>query len=376
MTRSIMSPARWLLITLRSLCVSVALIGLIEVVGLASPAAWAQDDRPAESAPSADGEPRQNGAVGAIGRAHAMISSRITETADRLDAFLGKPRILEESNRSYLKLAVLRISDEHGMEIGKEIKLKIVLPRLQDRLQLIIEQDGDGAAIDPEAGTGLAEDLTTGTPSGDLTSALRLMLRSARDVNIYIDAGVRVRLHPTVFSRIRYRRSVEFDQWAVRFTQSVKWEEQFEENPYQWEVISRLDFDRPIPPKYFFRTSLQGAWYEGRHGYFVTQGFSLIHQLSERRALVYEWNTLARTGQLVRTENDTEMIVDPDRRFRIEETGVKIGYRQTIGWPWLFFEANAERAFRRDLGPDVDFDAFWRSVVKLEVQFRDMRDTK
>lgn len=140
MTRSSTSPARWLLITLRSLCVSVALIGLIEVVGLASPAAWAQDDRPAESAPSADGEPKQNGAVAAIGRAHEMISSRITETADRLDAFLGKPRILEESNRSYLKLAVLRISDEDGMEIRKEIKLKIVLPRLQDRLQLIIEQ--------------------------------------------------------------------------------------------------------------------------------------------------------------------------------------------------------------------------------------------
>jgi hypothetical protein len=198
------------------------------------------------------------------------------------------------------------------------------------------------------------------------------MLRSARDVNVYLDAGVRVRVHPTVFTRLRFRRSVELDQWAVRFIQSVKWEEAFADNPYQWEVISRLDFDRPMTPEYFFRTSLQGAWYEGRHGYFVTQGFSLVHQISERRVLVYEWNTSARTGQLVKTENNTEMIVDPDTRFRIDETGVKVRYRQSIGWPWLFFESAAERAFRRDLDLDSDFDGVWRFLVKLEVQFRDM----
>ncbi len=342
---------------------------------MTSRAAWAQDGRPEDRAPSTEETPEQQPSEGAISRAHGVISSGITETADRLDAFLGKPRVLEESNRSYLKVAILRISDEDGMEVTKEIKLKIVLPRLQDRIQLVIEQDSDEEAV-PEAGTGLAEDLTTGTPSGDLTSALRLMLRSARDLNIYIDAGVRIRVHPTVFTRLRYRKSVELDRWAVRFTQGVKWEEQFAEDPYQWEVISRLDFDRPIPPKYFFRTSLQGAWYEGRHGYFVTQGFSLVHQLSERRALLYEWNTLARAGQLVKTENDTEIVVDPDRRFRIEETGVKIGYRQSVGWPWLFFEANAERAVRRDVGAEVDWDAFWRSLLKIEVQFRDMGNTK
>ncbi len=339
---------------------------------MTSPVAWAQDDRPEDTAPSTEEPPKQKPAVGAIGRAHQMISSRITETADRLDAFLGEPRIQEEANRSYLKVAVLRIKDEHGMEVVKEIKLKIVLPRLQNRIHLIIAQEDDEEAIVPEAGTGFAEDLTTGTPSGDLTSAVRLILRSARDLNIFIDAGVRVRVHPTVFSRLRYRRSVELDQWAVRFTQSVKWEEEFAEKPYQWEVISRLDFDRPIPPRHFFRTSLQGAWYEGRHGYFVTQGFALVHQISERRAFVYEWNTLALTGRLVKTENNTEIIVDPDTRFRVEETGLKVRYRQTIGWPWLFFETDVERAVRRDVDLDTDFDGVWRFLVKLEVQFRDM----
>jgi hypothetical protein len=349
-----------------------AVIGLVIGTGLCLPMAWAQDDRPDGTVPSTEATPREDATGGPIDRAHQRISSRITDTADRLDAFFGAPRIQEESNRSYLKVAVLRIKDEEGVEITREIKLKIVLPRLQNRLQLIISQEDDEGEIQSEDPTALVEDLTTATPPGDLTSAIRLMLRSARDLNIYVDAGVRFRIHPTVFTRLRYRQSAELANWVVRFTQSVKWEEQFAEHPYQWDVISRLDFDRPISPRYFFRASLQGAWYEGRHGYFINQGFSLVHQLSEHRALAYEWNTSALTGQLVKTENDVEIIVDPDTRLRIDETGLKIKYRQTVGWPWLFFESAVERAFRRDVDLDTDFDGVWRFLLKLEVQFRDM----
>jgi hypothetical protein len=340
---------------------------------------WAQDDPPEETVPSTAGEPEREsaGAMAVIDRAHEMISSRITETADRLDAFLGEERIQEELNRSYLNLAVLRISDENGLEIKHELRLKVVLPRLRNRLQLVIAREDEiGEALESEDGKVGVKDLVRRSPSSDLTSALRLVLRATRDLNIYIDGGVRVRIHSTVFTRLRYRKSVELDRWVVRFTQSVKWEEQFAENPYQWEEISRLDFDRPMTPDYLFRMSLQGAWYEGQHGYFVTQGFSLAQQISERRALVYEWNTSALRGQLVRTENNTKVIVDPDARFRIEETGFKIRYRQTIGWPWLFFDADAELAFRRGLDLDSDFDGIWRSLVKLEVQFRDMGDKK
>jgi hypothetical protein len=364
---------------LRSLSILVAVIGLIDVVGMTSRVAWAQGDPPEEPVPSTAGEPEREsaGVMAAIDRAHGLISSRITDTVDQLDSFLGEERIQEELNRSYLNLAVLRITNENGLEIKHALKLKIVLPRLQNRLQLVIAREDEvGEAFDSEDGKVAVKELVRGSPSRDLTSALRLVLRATRDLNIYIDGGVRVRIHSTVFTRLRYRKSVELDRWVVRFTQSVKWEEQFAENPYQWEEISRLDFDRPMTPDYLFRMSLQGAWYEGQHGYFVTQGFSLAQQISERRALVYEWNTSALRGQLVRTENNTKVIVDPDARFRIEETGFKIRYRQTIGWPWLFFDADAELAFRRGLDLDSDFDGIWRSLVKLEVQFRDMGDKK
>jgi hypothetical protein len=373
--RSNSNIGRWLWIALRSLTVSAALIGLIDAVGIPSRAAWAEVNLPGETPPPAGEEPEHEPPpeAGAIDRAHAMISFGITDTADRIDAFLGDARIQDESNRSNLKLAVLRISDENGLEIKPDFKLKIVLPRLRRRLQLVIarEDDPEEEPQSQSAKGGVGE-VVTGTPSGDLTSAIRLMLRASRDINIYIDTGIRFRLHPVVFSRVRYRRSVELDRWALRFTQSVKWEEVFLDNSYHWEVISQLNIERPITPNTFFRTTLQGAWYEGRHGYFVTQGFALVHRIGEHRVLVYEWNTAARTGRIIKTENDTEIVVDPDKRFRVEETGPKLRYRQTLGRPWFFIEADAERAFRRDLDPDSEFEGVWRFLVKIEVQFRDM----
>lgn len=373
--RSNSNIRRQLWIALRRLTFSAALIGLIDAVGIPSRAAWAEVNLPEETPPSTAEEPEHEPPPepGVIDRAHTMISSGITDTADWIDTFLGNDRIQDESNRSNLKIAVWRISDENGLKIKPDFKLKIVLPGLQRRLQLVIarEDDPEEELQSPSAEKGVGP-VVAGTPRGDLTSAIRLMLHSARDINIYIEAGIRFRIHPLVFSRVRYRRSVELDRWALRFTQSVKWEEVFLDNSYHWEVISELNLERPITPDYFFRTTLQGAWYEGQHGYFVTQGFALVYRISEHRVLVYEWNTAARTGLIVKTENNTEIVVDTEKRFRIYETGPKLRFRQTLGRPWFFIETSAEWAYRRDLDLDSDFDGVWRFLVKLEVQFLDM----
>ncbi|HEY4486101.1 MAG TPA: hypothetical protein VI702_07275 [Nitrospiria bacterium] len=366
---------RWVWLAVRSLAVTAAVIGLIGAVGMPSRSAWAQVNLPEETPPSAVEAPEDEPPPrpGFIDRTHSLISSGITGTADRIDAFFGDDRILVESNRSNLKIALLRIKDENGLDVKPDFKLKIVLPRLQRRLHLVI-----GREDDPEEEVQLpgAEKefgpVVAGTPRGNLTSALRLMLRSAREINVFIEAGVRFRVHPLVFSRIRYRRIVELDRWVLRFTQSVKWEEVFLDNSYHWQEISQVNFERRITPDYFFRATLQGAWYEGLHGYFVNQGFALVHTINERQLLVYEWNTAARTGLGVKNENDTLIVADPEKRFRVEETGPKLRFRQTLGWPWFFVETSAERAYRRDLDPGADFDGVWRFVVKLEVQFLDL----
>lgn len=377
--RSNLNIHRWFWIALRSLTVSVVLIGFIDAVGMPLRAAWAEVNLPGETPPSTAEKPEHEPPpeAGAIDRAHDMISTGITDTADWIDAFLGADRIQDELNRSNLKVAVLRISDENGLKIKPDFKLKIVLPGLQRRIHLVIAREDDPEEEPQLPGAVKAVGpVVAGTTRSDMTSAIRFMLRSARDVNVYIETGIRFRIHPLVFSRVRYRRSVELDRWVFRFTQSVKWEDSFWDNSYHWEVISQVNFDRPITPAYFFRTTLQGAWYEGRHGYFVNQGFTLVHQINKHRLLVYELNTAARTGLIVNTENNTEIVVDPEKRFRIYETGPKLRFRQTLGRPWFFVETSAEWAYHRDLDPDTDFDGIWRFLVKLEVQFLNMGPEK
>jgi hypothetical protein len=344
-------------ILFRSLYVLITLIGLIGAA-----AAWAEEGLPEEDS---DEE-----ASSVIGRLHERISAGISETADRIDAFFGEERAEEETNRSHLKISLVRIRDERGVEIDHQVRLKIVLPRLQNRLQLVIEEEDDEDGSEEEEG-GVGDFVRESRP-GVVRSALRLILHATRTLNISLDGGIRVRIPPTVYARLRFRGSIALEEWVMRFTQTVRWEEAFEDLPYNWEAVSRLDVERPITANHFFRTSLQGAWFEGEHGYFVSQRFALVHLMSKRRALVYEWNTLARTGQIVKTENDTEGVVDPDTRFRIEETGFRLRYRQTVGWPWLFFEFDPELAFRRDFDRDTGFDGLWRFLVRLEVQFGDI----
>lgn len=376
--RSRTDTRRGLSIAHRVLWTSFFLVGFVQGFGASPKWAWAQDEPPEEAAfspddPSVDRlEETDEGDEGVIDRAHRAISNRVMETAERIDSFLGDDRIVEESNRSLLKLSVARISNEDGLEVRRQIKLKLVLPKLRNRLHLVISgEDDEVDGLPAPAVEGRVADLEAGTPSSDVTSAIRLMLRSTRKLNIFIDGGVRVRLHPTIFARARYRQSVALDHWVMRLTQSVKWEEAFSEKPFEWEAISQIAFERQLTPRYLFRISLQGSWFEGRHGYFVHQGFALAHQISKRRVLVYEWNTLARTGRIVETVEGVETVAEDEKRLRIEEFGPKLRYRQTVGWPWLFFEFDPEVAYRRDLDSDHKFDGVWRFLVKLEIQFRD-----
>lgn len=347
-------------------------VGLVMVIvvthaaGVFSRAAWAQPDRAEQPRPSEESA----GAAGVIDRAHELISSGITDTADRIDAFLGDERMYEEANRSSLTVAVLRVTDETGMEVNGRIRLKIVLPKLQRRLHLVIAEDDEieGPSGPDEGDAGIGP-LVTKSSRGDLTSALRLLLRATQEYHVYVDGGVRVRTDPTVFARLRYRRSAEWTHWAARFTQGVKWEEAFAGHPFHWEAMSRFDVERPLASAFFFRTSLQGTWTEGRHGYVVDQGFSLVQRITPQRGLLYQWNTAAQTGRGFKTENTIEVMVDPDRRFRVVETGGTIRYRQSVWRPWLFVEAGPELAFRRDLDSDSRFDGIWRYLVKIEAQF-------
>jgi hypothetical protein len=93
--------------------------------------------------------------------------------------------------------------------------------------------------------------------------------------------------------------------------------------------------DRLIRRIYLFRTTLDGTWSENdetEKGYIYNLNFSLSHPLSPNNALIYEY----RNKFYSKAET------------QLEETVLKIRYRQRFLRDWLYFEVAPQIAFPRE----------------------------
>ena len=291
------------------------------------------------------------------------ITKKLRQTADRLDSFFGDERIEEESKKTDLTLSLSVLAKQNAdLRIHGRAKLKLSLPNLKNRLQIIISRE-------QEAERELDELLQVQQPAiieeaetTDWSSSLRLALKSTRRLNINIDAGVRFGAPLIPFSKVRYRKNFEMGQWDTRFTQRLAI---YKDSG--WEESTRLDFERALGENYFFRASSTGSWFEEEHGYFVTQQFAVTQRISRYRFFLYEWTTSTRTGK-EKTEEDSIDAKQEISDFRVVETFLGIRYRQTIGWPWLFGEISPGLGFPRDR----DYKATGRITFKIEIHFRDL----
>jgi hypothetical protein len=316
----------------------------------------AREEPPVEETPS---ELTEQASL--IDKTQKRISRRIAKMADQLDSFFGDERIEEESNKTDLTLKFSIQAEQGGaLDFGTRAKLNLVLPRLEDRLHFVISREQGGSQDLDDLLDGEEPPIIDGAETVDWSSALRLILKSTRDMNIHADAGVKMRLPPQVFTRLRYRQTFHLPVWAIRFTQKVG---VFQDSG--WEESTRLDFDRRLSSTLLFRTSTTGSWFEEKPGYFVHQGFSFFQRLNRYRSLLYEWNTSSRTGK----SDDKESAAgeEPEARFRIDETYVGFRYRQALFWKWLLGELSPGVAFPRN----QDYKATARVIFRIEIQFRD-----
>ena len=127
----------------------------------------------------------------------------------------------------------------------------------------------------------------------------------------------------------------------LRFTHFFKW--------YTDQGLtsnSRVDLERPLFEKFFFRVSPDASWYEDDDGWFINLNFSLSQILSNKRVINYELNNHFRT-------NPTS---------RLEEVSFRIRSRQKIWRQWLFYEIAPQVAFRRE----SDFETIYGILFELE----------
>jgi len=277
---------------------------------------------------------------------HDVISENILDTAKWLDSFFDDPRFRAEDNRTRVK-----IDAEYLWERGTTsdfrfpISAQLKLPKLQNRARFAVFGSPQQGVEGEPPPSGTAASKLPGAQQNNPTAALDYFFWATERLNIGTRVGVRFREgSPTLYVEPRYRQLQKFDPWAFRFTQDFKWW-----TDVGWESTTTFDLERPLGDKFFFRTTLQGAWtQEVEDIYHYSLAFNVRQILSPRRVVQYE------LVNGFETDKDS-----------LKEIRATLRFREKIWRDWMFFEVAPYVSFRRD----HDFDLLPGVLLRFEMIF-------
>lgn len=279
-----------------------------------------------------------------LDRSHSYVSERLCEPAAWFDGFFGDPRSLEETPiGTFIRVRNAAQWDQNdGWSHGFRIRANILLPRVSDRLRLLVSRDDD-----------LSGELRDSPALDDRSDRTRLGLRfiaseRARS-QIDLDGSIRVGsggLNPEIRTRYRYLHGLT-DRSLARATQTVFWQRED-----GFGTTSRVDLEWLPDRDRLLRWTGQGTVSEGSDGVDWRTSVTGFRQLDTRSAL--------------RTEVGTFGYTRP--RFEVQEYFVAVRYRRQFLRRWLYYELQPERAWPLD--PETGSRrADWRFTFTLEVQF-------
>lgn len=269
---------------------------------------------------------------------HGKISRRIINSAAWVDSFFANERSLAEENHSYVTLRYnLFLEESSGISNDPRIDARVVLPKLEEKFHLIFSVEPDEPL---GGGTAVKEDTTNSsqvimnkpqTPVSNkrrFTTALQYFLESTENQNISIRSGLTFSgIEPVLFVAPRYRLLIPLDSWNLRFTQEVMYR-----TDTRWEETTRFDFERSLG-SLFFRSTVEGSWFQDRPGYYYNLGFVLFQPLDTRNALNYEWISSFET--------------EPTRKMT--DSVVCVRYRHNLlSHDWIFLSVAPQCRFPSD----------------------------
>lgn len=270
---------------------------------------------------------------------YRLTTESIVGAVDRLDRFFGEERITEESRKTSLVIGIgLQRDGNEGLKLLSDFRLRLSLPRLEGRLQLVLD---DAFEVDQP------NDRLTIAPSvSDVKPDAGLRYYLAQDKNVDVSADLRVRLRGSLQFFVRTRGSVRIpmNEWDTRLTETLYW---FTDDG--WREVTELSFNRVLPNAWLFRSSSRLTWEETRNGVNPGQVFSVTRKSGKRQAwrlyLAGDWPEVSHT----REANYAAGVV----------------YRRRVHRDWLFLEFTPSIEFPQE------YDYALNTVfgVKLEVTF-------
>ncbi len=283
-----------------------------------------------------------------LDRSHSYLNQRLCEPAAWFDGFFGDPRSFEETPvGTFVRIRnSLQWDETEGWGFGLRVRANVLLPRVTDRIRLLITRDDD-----------LTGEFRDGPSAADEDEQTRLGLRfiaSERARSQFdVDGTVRVSssgLNPRVRGRYRHVQGLT-DHTLARATQTVFWE--LDDG---FGSTSRLDWEWLPDRDRLIRWTGEGTVSEASDGVDWRTSVTAFRQMSPRTALRSEVGAFGYTTP----------------RFEAEEYFVALRYRRQFLRRWLFFELQPEHAWPLDLETGQR-RSDWRFTLTLEVQFENER---
>ena len=216
---------------------------------------------------------------------HETISRYVTEAGDRVDEFLtdvfditddprsetfdrfyGDRRVEEEAKITRLKISPrVEFKDAQPAEFDVKFSIKLKLPRLKDRVQLIVDNLREDEEILDELQTKVDsnQDLLT---EGDSSASVRVLLKETMNFRATFDTGLKFDPEPIPRVKLRLRAHRPLKHWTPRFTQSFFWE-----SDDGFGEKTQFDLELERSDRYLLRLTTSALWSETSDGVEVAE---------------------------------------------------------------------------------------------------------
>lgn len=252
------------------------------------------------------------------------ISSGIERVARSIDEFFADERVYYQSSGSYVRYSIQTLLEEGGRHttIGN-LNISLHLPRTEQKLRLIVESDP------VETQSNLERASNTPIPQNEVSYYAGLQTKLGKQNRWEFKPSVGLKLHLPLdyYVRVRAFRNINFDKWNLLLTESAYW---FDSTGAGFD--SQMQWNHLLTDHLLFRADTLVRHTQEYHRYDLSQLFSLIQSLSERRALTYSIGFFGNSNPKVHA---TDYIL-------------QARYRQIIHGDYLFMELVPQVRYRID----------------------------
>jgi hypothetical protein len=283
---------------------------------------------------------------GVLDRQHARISGTLEAMLQRADTLLSGERLYDLPTGSYVRIggrAILHRPEDRDQDASGILSAKIRLPRTQDRLQVVLQQDIENVLLSRSQQE--AQEEVGGPPQDDSQYlGLRGVFVEKLKLQMHADLGVKLRMPPDPYARFRVQRLWPLGAWNLLLSETLLWRQS-----EQASAASELGLLRPIGARSALSATSNATWRQRTSGFDWSQTVHLAHAINDRSIGALEAGVLGNT----------------EPTAGVTAYYVSLRYRRRLYSDWLVLELRPQLTYPRD----DDFQPVPSLTLTLEAYF-------